>query len=234
VSSLEYNVTEYKITLPSNLLIQGSNKVDISFSTPYNRDGRGFHSFLDKQDNTQYIYTKFEPAYCHYVIPSFDQPDIKAHMKLRAIVSDSWLTISNEPEIKSASGDASIALLARIAEKMDLKEWSSLINPKYFEYKETERISTYLFAIVAGPFAYQEENVEGYPPMRIYARASIKGLDHKEKFMVTRVGMKFYEDLFGLPYPFKKYDQLFVPEFSSGAMENVGCVTFNEKALYVG
>ena len=70
--------------------------------------------------------------------------------------------------------------------------------------------------------------------MRIYARASIKNLNFTEKFMVTRVGMKYYHDLFGMPYPFAKYDQIFVPEFGSGAMENVGCVTFNEKALYIG
>jgi aminopeptidase N len=105
---------------------------------------------------------------------------------------------------------------------------------KFVEFYETDKISTYLFAIAAGPFQFQEENKPGYPPMRIYARASFKGLNFTEKFLVTRVGMDYYKQLFGIKYPFQKYDQLFVPEFGGGAMENVGCVTFSESALYIG
>jgi aminopeptidase N len=77
--------------------------------------------------------------------------------------------------------------------------------------------------------------VEGLPPMRIYARKSLKNdINHQEMFLVTQCGMRYYKELFGKPYPFGKYDQVFVPEHNAGAMENVGCVTYNEQYLYRG
>jgi len=92
-------------------------------------------------------------------------------------------------------------------------------------------------AIVAGPFDFHEKNVDGLPPMRIYARKTVfadLSRTSEEMFAVTMGGMHFYKDLFGKAYPFRKYDQVFVPEFNAGAMENVGCVTYNEAYLYRG
>jgi aminopeptidase N len=92
-------------------------------------------------------------------------------------------------------------------------------------------------AIVAGPFDYHERNTPGLPPMRIYARKTVFDaltLSHDEMFNVTQAGIRFYQDFFGYPYPFRKYDQVFVPEHNAGAMENVGCVTFNEIYLMRG
>jgi aminopeptidase N len=92
-----------------------------------------------------------------------------------------------------------------------------------------------LYVIVAGPYGYFESNVEGMPPMRIYARKSVMSdVAHEEMFLATQTGIKFYTDLFGCPYPFNKYDQVFCAEFNAGAMENVGCVTYNEAYLYRG
>lgn len=71
--------------------------------------------------------------------------------------------------------------------------------------------------------------------MRVYCRASLlPETNFDEMFMVTQSGMRFYNDLFGKAYPFNKYDQVFVPEHNYGAMENVGCVTYNERYLYLG
>jgi aminopeptidase N len=68
--------------------------------------------------------------------------------------------------------------------------------------------------------------------MRVYARKSfIKHVDPDMFFKLTKAGMDYYADFFGVAYPFTKYDQLLVPEFNSGAMENVGCVTFNESYI---
>lgn len=108
-------------------------------------------------------------------------------------------------------------------------------NKKQVLFSESFKISTYLYAIVAGPFDYHERQTEGYPLMRIYARKSlINDVNHEEMFTVTEAGMAFYKDFFGKPYPFRKYDQVFVPEHNFGAMENVGCVTYNENYLFRG
>ena len=88
---------------------------------------------------------------------------------------------------------------------------------------------------MAGPFDYFENNVDGLPRMRIYARKSLKDeINHEDMFHCTQVGMVHYKDLFGRAYPFTKYDQVFVPEHNAGAMENVGCVTYNEDYLFRG
>lgn len=96
-------------------------------------------------------------------------------------------------------------------------------------------MSNYLFAIIAGPFGYIESNSTEFVPMRVYARQSLmKDLNLTEFITVTQHGMRFFSDLFGMPYQFSKYDQIFVPEFSSGGMEQIGAVTYNEKMLRRG
>lgn len=116
---------------------------------------------------------------------------------------------------------------------LDLKSVS-----KPFIFGVSDRISSYLYAIVAGPFGFRQNphpNDNGIPQMRIYARSSIiEDCNFDEMFQVTMCGMHFYKDMFGKAYPFKKYDQVFVPEHNYGAMENVGCVTFNESYLLRG
>ena len=93
-------------------------------------------------------------------------------------------------------------------------------------------ISTYLVALVAGPYHAVHEEHRGIGTS-IYCRESLaQYLDADEIFTVTRQGLDFFEAEFGYPYPFPKYDQLFVPEFNFGAMENPGCVTFNEGYVF--
>lgn len=110
-------------------------------------------------------------------------------------------------------------------------------NPRMSIFRESDRYSTYLMAIVAGPFDYHERNTPGLPPMRIYSRKTVfadLSLSSEEMFNVTQAGMIFYKEFFGKAYPFRKYDQVFVPEHNAGAMENVGCVTYNEVYLMRG
>jgi aminopeptidase N len=83
----------------------------------------------------------------------------------------------------------------------------SLAKPNKFVFQESFRISTYLYAIVAGPFDYHERQTEGLPRMRIYARKSlVADVNHSHMFDVTECGMWFYKDFFGKAYPFNKYD----------------------------
>jgi len=100
---------------------------------------------------------------------------------------------------------------------------------------ESAKISTYLYALFAGAFGFFENNKEGLPRMRIYARKTLMDeVSHEDMFHCTQVGIKYYTEMFGKGYPFTKYDQVFVPEHNAGAMENVGCVTYNETFLYKG
>lgn len=157
---------------------------------------------------------------------------------MSTVVPSDWVTISNDyvDPAKDDSYASNAGSLAQVAELFgEPSSWTSIDTPTHFCFITTPRISPYLFAIVAGPFDYFEELKEGYPPMRIYARKTLKQyINHVEMFKVTKCGIKFYEELFGRKYPFGKYDQVFVPEHNYGAMENVGCVTYNENYLYRG
>ena len=157
------------------------------------------------------------------------------------IIPDDWEIISNEYqdskkiEEDAANGKivAELKETAKVFEKSEAIE--AIASPKIFHFNESAKISTYLYVIVAGPYGYYESNVEGMPPMRIYARKSLmEHVKHEEMFLATQTGIKFYTDLFGCPYPFNKYDQVFCAEFNAGAMENVGCVTYNEAYLFKG
>ena len=99
-------------------------------------------------------------------------------------------------------------MLSGVAETFGAADkFSSIATPRYFWFKESPKISTYLYAIVAGPFDYFENIKEGLPPMRIYARKSLKDdINHKDMFNITQIGIKHYTQLFGCEYPFGKYD----------------------------
>jgi aminopeptidase N len=81
---------------------------------------------------------------------------------------------------------------------------------------------------------FEAEQEPDLPDLKIFARKSlIKHIKHKdEMFLITKTGMRFYKEFYGLAYPFSKYDHVFVPEHNYGAMENVGCVTYNEAYVF--
>jgi len=153
------------------------------------------------------LYTQFEADYCHFVFPCFDQPDLKAVWKFSALVEEDWCVISNEHE---EANDARLDCLVKTVEQTNkVFGAESLVvkKPKSFIFRESDRYSTYLFAIVAGPFDFFERNSPDMPPMRIYARKTlIESVNHEEMFNVTQSGMVFYKDFFGIAYPFRKYD----------------------------
>ena len=118
---------------------------------------------------------------------------------------------------------------AFIGEHPELK----IEGARIFVFPESFKISTYLYAIAAGAYGFYERKTEGLPTMRIWARQTLMAeVNHEFMFNVTESGMWFYNEFFQTPYPFRKYDQIFVPEHNAGAMENVGLVTYNELYLY--
>ena len=200
------------LTLPANVLQQGPNEVRIAFSHPYSSDGSGLYRFRDPIDGRDYLYTNFEPYDANRLFPCFDQPDLKATYTTRVTVPATWQVISIVPE-------------SDVEELEERRRWT---------FPASARISTYIYALHAGGYELWESTA-GDIPLRLFARASMAEYVHPEDWFVpTRQGFEFFEEYFDIPYPFGKYDQVIVPHFNFGAMENVGAVTFNERFLQRG
>lgn len=195
------------VFLPS---IAATNELKLVIEGIYSKSGEGLHRFVDPADDEVYLYTQHETADARRTFPCFDQPDLKATFALTALVPSHWEVISNNAPTSITEVSATT------------KRWT---------FKPTPVISTYLTAIVAGPYAKVEDVYVGEKeiPLGLYCRKSLAPhMDSDELFKITKQGFAFYEKEFGLAYPFDKYDQLAVAEFNAGAMENVGCVTFAE------
>ncbi|MBU1494889.1 MAG: aminopeptidase N [Actinobacteria bacterium] len=199
-----------RIALPARLL-QRHNEIHISYERRYDKTGEGFHQFIDPEDGSEYIYTQFEPYSAHRLFPCFDQPDLKAVFRVSVTAPSDWAVVTAGPEI-------------------DRDELPDGRSRRVFA--ETVRFSTYLLAVCAGPFASVHDEHHGLP-LGIYVRSSwLDYLDAEAIFSVTKAGMDYYADLFDEPYPFDKFDQLFVPEFNWGGMENVATVTYTDTVIF--
>jgi aminopeptidase N len=187
------------------------NTLVVAAECRYSNSGEGLHRFADPEDGQVYLYTQFEPADAKRMFACFDQPDLKAAFTLHVVAPFDWQVVSNTGgrTIEAGPGGSQLA-----------------------HFEPTKRISTYLVALIAGPYAKVTDSYEGIP-LGLYCRASLaKHLDPDELFRVTKQGFDFYHRVFDYPYPFDKYDQLFVPEFNAGAMENAGAVTFLEDYVF--
>lgn len=191
----------HQIHLPAAYLQIGENTVELEYLNKYRKDGVGLHSFTCRTEGYQYLYTQLAASFAHYVFPCFDQPDLKAPWTFKAIIPEDWIAISNDVvnDDKQAESGCLIEQMAAVASHFNAEDiMSSIQNPKVYWFRETPRISTYIYAFVVGPFDYFEHVEEGLPRMRIYARKSFKGdINHQEMFKVTKVGMRFYKDFFG-------------------------------------
>ncbi|MGZ4544747.1 MAG: aminopeptidase N [Blastococcus sp.] len=187
------------------------NTLVITADCRYSNSGEGLHWFRDPEDEQVYLYTQFEPADAKRMFACFDQPDLKAAVTLHVTAPFDWQVVSNTGGRTIEAGPGG----------------SQLVH-----FQPTKRISTYLVALIAGPYAKVTDLHEGIP-LGLYCRASLaQYLDADELFRVTKQGFDFFHRVFDYPYPFDKYDQLFVPEFNAGAMENAGAVTFLEDYVF--
>ncbi len=214
--AVKYHYNGSRISIPTSIFREGMNSLEIEFSHAYGNEGEGFHRTRDKADGEYYMYSQFEPYAANQAFPLFDQPDLKATYTLITDVPARWEVISNVRES------------ARLSLNDHESRWS---------FPTTQRFSSYLFALVAGPFVKWESATDTANPipMRLFARGSMKPYlegDVKHWFHVTNLGFHFFEKAFGYPYPFGKYDQMLVPDYNMGAMENVGAVTFTESYIF--
>ena len=191
-------------------LSQAANRLEIAYSHPYSKDGNGLYKYKDPADAKIYLFTHFEPYNAHRVFPCFDQPDLKATYQLKVTAPVDWEVISN-------------TLPTSVVSQKTNKSWA---------FPPSAKFSTYLFALHAGPYSTWHDQANDIP-LRLFARKSLeKYVDQAEWFEITKQGLDFYNVQFGLNYPFKKYDQVIVPDFNPSAMENVGAVTFAEHFIF--
>ena len=194
-----------------------NNTVRIEATMNYSRTGEGLHRYVDPADGEAYLYSQFEVADARRVFACFEQPDLKADFSLTIDAPDSWTVLSNSPSPEP------------VPSREGILTW---------QFTPTERMSTYLVSIIAGPYASAKgdvyRSVDGREiPLGIWARKSlIEYVDADEIYEVTKQGFEFYEANYGFPYPFRKYDQIFCPEYNAGAMEHPGNVTLVESYIF--
>jgi aminopeptidase N len=198
-----------RISLPG---LAGSNELRVTGDCAYSRTGEGLHRFTDPADGGVYCYSDLETFDAHRIYACFDQPDLKATFQFSVTAPQDWQVVSNMAPVSCAPAPAAGAAV--------------------WEFPPTPVMSSYITFIGAGPYHVVRADHDGIP-LRIYCRQSLaQFLDPDEIFEVTRRGFDFYHAAFGVRYPFGKYDQLFVPEFKAGAMENAGAVTFLEDYIF--
>ncbi|MEU4612293.1 aminopeptidase N [Streptomyces umbrinus] len=196
-----------RIALPA---LAGHNVLRVESVQADTTTGEGVHRAIDPADGEVYVWMSFEPDEARFVWACFDQPDLKAPHAFTVTAPSAWTVTSN-------SGDP------RIEELESARRWT---------FPDTPPLSTYNTVVNAGPFHEIRREADGHD-LGIYARRSLAPIlerDADELFTLTRQGLAFFGEVFAMPFPQRKYDQVFVPEFG-GAMENYGCVTWSDAFL---
>lgn len=202
-----------RITLDN---LQKNNTLTVISDAAFTNTGEGLHRFVDPVDQEVYLYTQFEVPDSRRMFAVFEQPDLKATFQFTVIAPSSWEVVSNQPTpTPTPHAD----------------------NFSRWEFAPTPRISSYITALVAGPYDVVRSELTSQDgrvvPLGVFCRKSLSEyMDADYIFEKTRQGFAYFEKQFDYPYPFEKYDQLFVPEFNAGAMENAGCVTFTEAYVF--
>lgn len=202
-----------RISLPN---LQEQNVLVVEARGKYSNSGEGLHRFVDPVDGEVYLYTQFEVPDSRRMFAVFEQPDLKATFEFQITAKSSWQVISNSTTPKPT----------------DLGNGKAL-----WKFEPTPRISSYITALIAGPYKVWTDELTSSDgrkiPLGVFCRGSLaEYMDADYIFDKTKAGFEFFEKLFDFPYPFTKYDQLWVPDFNAGAMENAGAVTFTENYIF--
>ncbi|SFG20205.1 Membrane alanyl aminopeptidase Metallo peptidase. MEROPS family M01 [Duganella sp. CF458] len=208
VAAPQYN--NWFITLAAADLKAGRNSVTVDFERKHSTNGEGLHRMVDPVDGRVYTYSHFEPAAAHQMFALFDQPDLKATYQVNVTAPADWTVVSTARESK-------------VEDAANGKRWT---------FPVSKILSPYNFSLHAGPYKVWEDATSAKYPMRLFARQSVADqVDPAPWFEYTRQGLAWFDDYFGIPYQYGKYDQLLVPDFLYGAMENAGAVTFAEHSF---
>ncbi len=207
--------------------LAADNVLTVEATCAYMNTGEGLHRFVDPVDDEVYLYTQFEVADSRRVFAVFEQPDLKATFTFTVTAPAHWAVVSNYPAVGTP---------VRVEGGVN-RNGGVEAGTATWTFATTPRISSYVTAVVAGPYHRETGELTSSDgrtiPLGVYCRQSLAAhLDADNIVELTRAGFAFYESAFGVPYPFSKYDQLFVPEFNAGAMENVGAVTLLESYVF--
>ena len=201
--------------------LAADNELVVVADCAYMHTGEGLHRFTDPADGETYLYSQFEVPDSRRVFAVFEQPDLKASFTFTVTTPSSWTVLSNSPTPEPTPTENS--------------DSSGVTHT--FAFAPTEPMSSYVTAIVAGPYVGATDEYVASDgrtvPLGVYCRKSlVEHMDSAEILDLTKRGFAYYEDLFATPYAFTKYDQIFVPEFNAGAMENAGCVTHRDDYIF--
>ena len=195
--------------------LAADNELRVVADCAYMNTGEGLHRFVDPVDGEVYLYSQFEVADSRRVYTVFDQPDLKATFAFTVTAPSHWVVVSNSPTPEPADAHGKAV----------------------FAFAPTAVLPSYVTAIIAGPYHVERDELttsDGRQiPLGVFCRRSLaEHLDAGNVVEITKQGFEYFEQTFDLPYPFEKYDQLFVPEFNAGAMENAGAVTLLETYVF--
>ena len=199
------SLVDGRLPLPG---LRADNELVVVADFPYSRASEGMHRFVDPADDEIYLYAQPSITQAPRMMACFDQPDLKAPVMLRVSADPRWQVVAN------AEGKQ--------------------ISPGRWEFEPTPPLATYLMTLAAGPYQVVRSSHDGIP-LGVFARASLgRHLQREaaEIFEVTAAGLDHFHELFGIRYAFGKYDQVFAPEFSWGAMEFPGCVLIRDELMF--
>ena len=211
--------------------LKEKNEVTVEARCRYSNTGEGLHRSVDPSDGNIYLYSQFEVPDARRVYAVFDQPDLKATFDFKVLAPASWIVTSNMP-VATIEDDPRETLDGTLGDKPNE-------STRLWDFEPTPVMSSYLTAICAGPYAeWHTEylNEDGRTvPMAQYCRQSLakafaKDVDYL--FDITKKGFAFYAKTWGVPYPYAKFDQIYVPEYNAGAMENIGMVTIRDQYVF--
>ena len=238
----DFKLTKGYLHLPKALLQAGANTFRAQFENNYYHDGNGIHSFIDEEGN-QYIHTQTEPHAGNRIFPMFDQPNLKANFEVFCKVPSSWVFVTNEPATHTSSWEefsknttATESFYGLVQQAFPVGE--NATSHTFIHHFPTPLLSTYLPVVVCGDFVSikcPEDKQLRNIPQTLYIKKSLLPYAEKQAaniFELNTKGAGKYEQIFGYNYPFRKCDTIFCPEYTMGAMENPGAITYNEYMLY--
>ncbi|HET8595932.1 MAG TPA: aminopeptidase N [Intrasporangium sp.] len=200
-------IEDGRLPLPD---LAADNELTVDATMAYSHDGQGLHRATDPADGRDYVYGHLFLDAAPSVFVCFDQPDLKAPYDITVRAPREWTVIGNGAATETAPGEWALA--------------------------RTKPLASYFVTVCAGPYATVRDEHDGIP-LAVHARQSLKEPLERhapEIFEVTKQSFDYFHGLFGIRYPFGDYDQVFVPEFNAGAMENPGCVVLRDQYVYRG
>jgi aminopeptidase N len=194
------------LVVPSRVLARGHNVLSFDFVADIAPTGASIIRAHDPTDGNDYVYTLLVPADANQLFPCFDQPDLKARVRLTLTSPRSWSVVAN----------GSVASADTAADRISTR------------FDETKPISTYLIAFAAGPWKRASTTRDGRTITAYVRRSRASEADLDSLLALNAQALEWMEGYFGQTFPFQKFDFVLAPAFPFGGMEHPGAVFYSE------